>query len=117
MKRKDKVFLTHVIILSVVATYYIVMNALDITCPIRALSGYPCPACDMSRALISLFFLDFSGYAYYNLMAIPVIFGVLVAIHFGKRKEMRVFTEVYLVVVAIINIAYYVIRLLNNTAP
>lgn len=117
MKRKDKVFLTHVIILSVVATYYIVMNALDITCPIRALSGYPCPACGMSRALISLFFLDFSGYAYYNLMAIPVVIGVLVAIHFGKRKEMRVFTEVYLVVVAIINIAYYVIRLLNNTAP
>lgn len=117
MKRKDKVFLTHVIVLSVVAVYYIVMNALGITCPIRALSAYPCPACGMSRALISLFFLDFSGYAYYNLMAIPVIFGVLVAIHFGKRKEMRVFTEVYLVVVAIINIAYYVIRLLNNTAP
>lgn len=117
MKRKDKVFLTHVIILSVVAVYYIVMNALDITCPIRALSGYPCPACGMSRALISLFFLDFSGYAYYNLMAIPVVLGIFVAIHFGKRKEMRVFTEVYLVVVAIINIAYYVIRLLNNTAP
>lgn len=117
MKRKDKVFLTHVIILVVVATYYIVMNAIDITCPIRALSGYPCPACGMSRALISLFFLDFSGYAYYNLMAIPVVLGVLVAIHFGRKKGMRVFTEVYLVIVAIINIAYYVVRLLNNTAP
>lgn len=117
MKRKDKVFLTHVIILAIVATYYIVMNALDITCPIRALSGYPCPACGMSRALISLFFLDFSGYAYYNLMALPVVLGVLVAIHFGRKKEMRAFTEVYLVIVAIINIAYYVVRLLNNTAP
>lgn len=117
MKRKDKIFLTHVIILLIVAVYYIVMNALEITCPIRALSGYPCPACGMSRAIMSLFFLDISGYTYYNLMAIPVVLGVLVAIHFGKRKEMRVFTEVYLVVVAIINIAYYVIRLLNNTAP
>lgn len=117
MKRKDKVFLTHFIILSIVATYYIVMNALNITCPIRALCGYPCPACGMSRAIMSLFFLDFSGYAYYNLMAIPVVLGVLVAIHFGKRKEMRVFTELYLVAVAITNIAYYAMRIINNTAP
>lgn len=117
MKRKDKIFLTHVIVLSVVAVYYIIMNALDITCPIRALSGYPCPACGMSRAIISLFFLDLSGYAYYNVMAVPVVLGILVAIHFGKKKEMRTFTEVYLIAVAIINIAYYIMRLLNNSAP
>lgn len=117
MKRKSKIFLTHVVVLSVVVVYYIIMNALDITCPIRALSGYPCPACGMSRAIISLFFLDLSGYAYYNIMAVPVVLGVLVAIHFGKRKEMRTFTEVYLIAVAIINIAYYVVRLLNNSAP
>lgn len=117
MKRKDKIFLTHVIVLSVIAVYYIIMNALDITCPIRALSGYPCPACGMSRAIISLFFLDFTGYAYYNVMAVPVVLGILVAIHFGKKKEMRTFTEVYLIAVAIINIAYYIVRLLNNSAP
>lgn len=117
MKRKDKIFLTHVIVLSVIAVYYIIMNALDITCPIRALSGYPCPACGMSRAIISLFFLDLSGYAYYNVMAVPVVLGILVAIHFGKKKEMRTFTEVYLIAVAIINIAYYIVRLLNNSAP
>lgn len=117
MKRKSKIFLTHVVVLSVVVVYYIIINALDITCPIRALSGYPCPACGMSRAIISLFFLDLSGYAYYNIMAVPVVLGVLMAIHFGKRKEMRTFTEVYLIAVAIINIAYYVVRLLNNSAP
>lgn len=117
MKRQDKIFLTHVIVLSVIAVYYIIMNALDITCPIRALSGYPCPACGMSRAIISLFFLDLSGYAYYNVMAVPVVLGILVAIHFGKKKEMRTFTEVYLIAVAIINIAYYIVRLLNNSAP
>lgn len=49
------------VIIFIIAYFAFMKNFLYSTCPSVLLSGYPCPACGMTRAAICLLRLDFRG--------------------------------------------------------
>ena len=72
-----------------VAAYSLVMTVLGIHCPILYVVGIKCPSCGVSRAILSLFRLDFQAYAEYNVMALPLILAawILINAEFFKHKR------------------------------
>ncbi len=61
--------------------YRFLLKLFNTTCPFVAIFGVSCPACGMSRAIMSLFRLDFKGYLTFNFMALPTVFAVYVLTH------------------------------------
>ncbi len=82
---------------------------LDIGCPIYRLTGFPCPACGTTRALISLVKLNLGGYFHYNPMGLPLL-TVFFSTIFGliRKKPFMV----YSLTVVMINYVLYLQRLL-----
>ena len=79
-------------------------------CPISLVFGISCPTCGVTRALISLVQLDFSAYAEYNIMALPLLaaFGLALLGNYFKRKK---FLYVILYSILAVNSVYYAVRL------
>jgi len=83
-------------------------------CIFRKLTHIPCPACGMTRAIISLMKLNFSSYFYYNAFALPVLLSIAVLVCsrvFGKP------IIIFSIVILILNFAYYLYRISYNAIP
>jgi len=93
-----------------IVLYYIVIGVLDITCPIKAITGKLCPTCGMTRATISLFHFDLEGYLYYNAMALPVIAALVIILCYKELKWHKAVLVIGIVIL-IINFLYYITRL------
>ena len=68
----------------------------------------------MTRAILSLLTLDFSGYFAYNAMAIFVLSDIILLLFEKKIRHKRLFYS-YLVLNLTANLIYYVLRLTNGT--
>lgn len=75
--------LTHIAILAAVLLYMTIMVRLKIYCPIRHVTGIPCPGCGMSRALGCLLRLDIPG----SLRCNPALIPCLIALFFLVNRE------------------------------
>ncbi|UCF93024.1 MAG: DUF2752 domain-containing protein [Desulfobacterales bacterium] len=53
-------------------------------CPLRALTGIPCPGCGMTRALLYLGQLNFGKAMAYNLFSIPLLAVMILYLGPGK---------------------------------
>ncbi len=100
-----------ILTLSVALAYYAICFALEITCPILALFGFPCPTCGVTRALLSLIFLKPLDYFRYNAMAIPLVFALFLAL-FEHRLRNRKAVIAAVFAILLINTVYYSIRLI-----
>ena len=49
-----------------IVLFYVLLESLGVTCPIRFLTGISCAGCGMSRAWLSLLRLDLAGALYYH---------------------------------------------------
>lgn len=59
--------------LAAIALFYVVIESLGVTCPIRFATGISCAGCGMSRAWLCLLRLDMAGaFAYHPLFWLPV---------------------------------------------
>lgn len=77
-------------VVAVVAVFYITLEALGVTCPVKFLTGVSCAGCGMSRAWLALLRLDFAAAFHYHplvLVPIPAAFFLL----FRSRIPKRVF--------------------------
>lgn len=84
MKRKDATAL------AAVALFYLALEAVGVTCPIKFLTGISCAGCGMSRAWLALLRGDWAGaLAFHPLVLLPIPAGLLLA--FQKRLPKRVF--------------------------
>lgn len=64
--------------LAAIALFYLLIESLGVTCPIRFLTGISCAGCGMSRAWFALLHLDFStAFAMHPLFWLPVPAAVL----------------------------------------
>lgn len=84
-----------------------------IKCPVRFLSGIPCPGCGMTRAVIALLRLDFrEAYLYHPLVfAIPAVaIWALASKHLSKRLNSAL-TVFCLIILA----AVYFVRISDGT--
>ena len=74
-----------------------------------------CPACGVTRALISLFKGKFSDYCYYNIFAIPLFLATIFMIT-GTKYNIKLLKMIS-VCILVINIPYYFFRLFNGLIP
>ncbi len=79
---------TIVMMMITIASFYAIMLALGISCPIKYIFGVSCPGCGMTRATLSALRLDFIGAFYYHpLWLLPLPSLALLAILFVKGKK------------------------------
>ena len=111
MKRFLKKYMTVIIAVLCVIVIYGVMFALDVTCPIKHLTGVSCPGCGMTRACVSALKLDFASAFYYHPLWILLPFAVpALVILFIKRRYKAFFVMLGAVMLAFV--AVYLYRLL-----
>ena len=95
----------------IIALFYLMIESIGITCPIKFITGISCAGCGMSRAYISLFKGDISMAFYYHpLFILPPI--LLFSIVFRNRIGSKLFKTI-IVVSALLFVAVYVIRMLD----
>lgn len=103
MNRKDMSALAGIVL------FYVLLESLGVTCPIRFLTGISCAGCGMSRAWLSLLRLDLAGALYYHpLFWLPIPAAALLLFH--HRLPKRVFT-VGLSLCGVLFVLVYFIRL------
>ena len=95
----------------VLFAYSLVMTVTGIHCPISYITGIKCPACGVSRAMLSLFCLDFRAYAEYNVMALPLILAAWLLINEEFFKHKR-FIRTVAFAVLIFNLALHSLNLI-----
>lgn len=84
MKRSDATALAGIVL------FYVALESLGVTCPIKFLTGISCAGCGMSRAWLALLRGDWSAaLAFHPLVLLPIpLAGVLLL---RKRLPRRVF--------------------------
>ena len=100
-------------ILFVIAIYIIIISVTKIGCPIKWLTGIPCPGCGITRSCIAFLNLDFKAAFEYHALTLIVI-PAFVYILFGKRplfKSVRR-EKIFFAVLLTIMIGYYIFRLI-----
>lgn len=88
--------------------------ALDLDCPIRSLTGIPCPGCGMSRAWLAALRLDFAeAFSLHPMFwCVPVV--LLCAARGGKLTGRKKADSVLLTVLLALFILCYILRLAAN---
>lgn len=73
--RKPSSWIVKLMVMCICAAVLAVWVALRLSCPIRELTGIPCPGCGMGRAWLAVLRFDFSGaFRYHPLFwAVPVV--------------------------------------------
>ena len=65
--------------------------------------------------MLSLLTGNVSGYCYYNVMAVPLLFATVLMV-IGTRRKIKALTVISSVIL-LLNIPYYIIRLVSGTIP
>ncbi|NLK38811.1 MAG: DUF2752 domain-containing protein [Clostridiales bacterium] len=106
-----KLLVRHVIIIAVLLSYCLILYITRINCPVRALFGYPCPTCGITRGLLSLVTFDFRGYFRYHPLALPILVAFCLGIHRNNKVLNRAVVKYYIIVTALATVLLYVYRL------
>lgn len=115
MKKAGKVvldFLKRYTALFIVAGFYIALAVFGFGCPIRALTGIPCPGCGMSRAWLAVLRLDFRAAFYYHPLFWTVPAAVIVFIFRKKLLPGKIMQTVALSALLAAFMIVYILRLL-----
>lgn len=107
-----KAFIINLVAVVIALLYYAVLGFLDITCPIKALLGFPCPVCGSTTAILRLLKGDVAGYFSTQPFSLPILIAVALLINrFLFKKPFTVIIDVYAIAVAVANFIYYLIYL------
>lgn len=97
--------------LAAIVLFYVVIEALGVTCPILLLTGISCAGCGMSRAWLALLRLDLPGAAaFHPLFWLPVPTAALLLL---RRRLPERFFRLSMAAVCILFITVYLARLLS----
>ena len=110
-----KLLKKYLVIGVVVVAYYSICNIFNITCPIKYMTGVPCPTCGMTRAMLALMRLDIKGYIEYNPMAFFMFLTVFLYLHREHVKSVKIkkWIDLCAVVVLTVNSIVYFLRLIG----
>ena len=107
---KKSCFSNEITTLAIFIVALIVCRFFKISCIFYRITSYQCPACNMTRALLSLVKGDINAYMNYNIMALPVasvFMGELFKDIWGKHKK---YFRIYACIILGINFIYYAYR-------
>lgn len=91
--------------ISVILLFYIAIESIGITCPIKFLTGISCAGCGMSRAFLAALKLDFASAFHFHPLFWLVIPTVLL---FVFRNKITFFKICFILIVAIFIITYLI---------
>ena len=91
--------------ISVILLFYIAIESIGITCPIKFLTGISCAGCGMSRAFLAALKVDFVSAFHFHPLFWLVIPTVLL---FVFRNKVRLFKICFILIVAIFIITYLI---------
>lgn len=96
---------------AVIVLFYLVIEALGVTCPILFLTGISCAGCGMSRAWLSLLRLDVSAaFRYHPLFWMPVPAGIALLC---RRRIPRNVWKAMVSAACVLFLGTYIARLLS----
>jgi putative exporter of polyketide antibiotics len=96
-----------ILLLVVIAALYTILSLLHIGCPLKFVSGIPCPGCGMTRAVFSAMHFDFASAWYYHPLFIlaPVIVILFLFDYYLNPKLLKV---IWGIIIAAFLITYLV---------
>ena len=98
-----------------------VVFLLDIGCPIRKLTGFPCPGCGMTRACLAALRLNFGeAFRFHPLWFLPIPLVLLNVLHPGQLFKNKRQDNIFWWSMAILVIGVYFVRMLvlfPHTSP
>ena len=99
--------------LLIAAVYCIAMTlAFGRMCPVVLITGYPCPGCGITRALVEVCRLHFHEATEYNVCVYAwIALGILFVIYRYVLKKKK-FPLAILVAVSVLTVVYYIGRML-----
>ena len=109
MRQNRSLLLRHLLFLALAAGIWGLYGILDVSCPIRVLTGIPCPTCGTTRALLSLLRGDVSAYLRYQPMAVFLVLSVLAALHLPYVKKGKLPIRIFLAVTLSANLVWYLV--------
>lgn len=93
-----------VAILSIIGIY-VIFYLLNITCPIKYVTGISCAGCGMTRAWISLLKGDINSAFYYHpLFAMPLIWAIIFL--FRKKLSKKIFRTLLWITITVFLVVY-----------
>lgn len=99
--------------LVIIALFYLFIESIGITCPIKFITGISCAGCGMSRAYVSLIKGDVAMAFYYHpLFMLPPV--LLLSLIFRNRMNDKMF-KVLISICVILFVAVYVFRLIDTS--
>jgi hypothetical protein len=122
-EQKRKSILIHLAVFASLAAYWLILSFSGIGCPIRAITGIPCPACGMTRAIIALLHLDIASYWYYNPAALLIVFAILLGVHIRPLNKyipkrilhfLLIFCALIIFIVWLIRVCFFAIPITLN---
>ena len=86
---------------------------LDIGCPIRRLTGFPCPGCGMTRAFLAAFRLDFAeAFRLHPLWMLPIPLFVLSLLRPGIFARHKWAENFFWGAMLVLTVGVYLVRML-----
>lgn len=95
----------------IIAFFYLILQLLGITCPIRFITGISCPGCGMTRAWLAVLRLDWAAAFQYH----PLFWLVPLAVagFFLRKKLPSALWKTFFIGVCIAFCAVYLVRLVS----
>ncbi len=112
-KSLKRIFMFHLRVGIFLLLYFGIIDRFDLGCPIRMITGIPCPACGMTRAWLSVIQLNFhEAISYHPLfwMGPPLLFF---AIHKNSRLFRRIPIRVQNIILATGGTALFITYLIR----
>lgn len=103
-------------VILIIGAFYFFLHLIGVGCPIRFLTGIPCPGCGMSRAWNAVFHFRLrDAYLFHPLFPLPAI---VVTLYFftlllPDSRKLRILFQVILWGTVMLFIVIYILRLLN----
>lgn len=93
--------------ISVILLFYILIECIGVTCPIKFLTGISCAGCGMSRAFLSALKLDFVSAFHFH----PLFWLVIPAVLIFIFKDKIPFFKICFIVIVSLFLIVYLIRM------
>lgn len=100
-----------ILILALLLCGIAIWKICGVTCLWYRFTGFPCPTCKMTRALLALARGDVTAYLSYNAMALPVAAVVVFEIFHSAFGRYEKVLHLVSAAILLLNFAYYIIRL------
>jgi len=116
-RRGCKVLVLHLLLFAGIGAFVLVSMKFFQGCPIRHLTGIPCPTCGVTRSLASLVRLDFARALHFHPLSLPICLAILIAFHYKPLHIGRRARDIILIATSGAVFAVYIVRLIFFTIP